>query len=88
MVVEGKIRLHRKEREIAVVSNKESFGAWALFDSEPRLATATTVEDSHILRISKEDFMDLISDNTTITESVFRALVKQVRGLVERRPEG
>lgn len=87
MVVDGKVRLHRNGDEIAVASNKQGFGTWALFDNEPRLATATAVEDSLILKISKEDFLDLLSDHTIITESVFRALTKQVRGLVERRIE-
>lgn len=88
MVVDGKVRLHRNGEEISIVSNKQGFGTWALFDSEPRLATATAVEDSLILKISKEDFLDLLSDHTSITESVFRALVKQIRGIVERRIEG
>lgn len=85
LIVDGKVRLHRDGEEISVVSNKQGFGTWALFDGEPRLASATAVDDSHILRISKEDFLDVLSDHTTITESVFRALVKQIRGLVEGR---
>lgn len=87
MVVDGAIRLHRNGEDIASVSVKQGFGTWALFDSEPRLATATATVDSHILRISKEDFLDLLSDHTSITESIFRALVKQIRSLVEGRLE-
>ncbi len=49
---------------------------------EPRVATATTLDDSTLLRISKEDFFDLLSDHTNITESVFKALVKKIRSLI------
>lgn len=87
MVVEGRIRLHRSAEEIAVVAEKEGFGTLALFDDEPRLATATASEDSYLLKITKEDFLDLISDHISITESVFKALVKRIRSLVQNRFE-
>ena len=82
MIVEGKVRLHRNGEEVRVAGDKEIFGAWALFDDEPRLATATTVEETSLLRISREDFLDLLADHTNITESVFKALVKKIRDLI------
>ena len=87
MIVEGRILLHRSGGELATLVSKEGFGTLALFDTEPRIATATAIEDSYLLRISKEDFLDLLSDHTNITESVFKALVKQIRGLVHDRFE-
>src|SRR5215204_3758968 len=46
MLIDGKVRLHRSGQEIKIATHKEIFGTWALFDDEPRLATATTLEDS------------------------------------------
>jgi CRP-like cAMP-binding protein len=86
MLMEGKVRLHRKGEEISTASGKETFGTWALFDTEPRLATATALEDCSLLRIAREDFLDLLSDHTSITESVFKALVKRIRTLIQDEP--
>jgi CRP/FNR family cyclic AMP-dependent transcriptional regulator len=82
MVIEGAVRLHRDEEEVTVAKNKDVFGTWSLFDDEPRIATATTLEDSLLLRIAKEDFVDLLSDHIRITQSVFKALVKSMRGQI------
>jgi hypothetical protein len=37
-----------------------------------------------VLTISRDDFYDLLSDNTEITASIFAMLVKRFRQLVER----
>ena len=82
LVIDGKVRLHRGGSEIMIAVNKDIFGTWALFDDEPRVATATTLDDTSLLRISREDFLDLLSDHTNITESVFKSLVKKIRSLI------
>ncbi|HSE40328.1 MAG TPA: cyclic nucleotide-binding domain-containing protein [Acidobacteriota bacterium] len=82
LVLEGRVRLHRGGNEIMVAQSKDIFGTWALFDDEPRVATAVTLDDTTLLRISKEDFLDLLSDHTNITESVFKSLVKKIRSLI------
>lgn len=82
MVIEGAVRLHRGGEEVTVARSKEVFGTWSLFDDEPRIATATTLEDSLLLRIAKDDFVDLLSDHIRITQSVFKALMKNIRGQI------
>jgi len=84
MVIEGAVRLHRSGEEVTVARNKEVFGIWSLFDDEPRIATATATEDSLLLRIAKDDFVDLLSDHIRITQSVFKALMKNIKGQIYR----
>jgi len=84
LVVEGKVRLHRGVLEIMVAGSGDPFGTWALFDDEPRVGTATPVEETRVLRLNKEDFIDLLADNVGITQGVLKALVKRVRGLIGR----
>ena len=84
LVLEGKVRLHREGREITVAGVHEAFGTWALFDESPRVATATAVEESHLLRINRDDFVDLLAENVHITEGVLKTVVGRLRGLVER----
>ena len=82
LVLEGQVRLHRKNLDFAVLGPQEAFGTWALFDPEPRVATATTLEDTRLLRVSRDDFIDLLSDHVQITQGVLRALTKRLRGLI------
>ena len=84
VVLDGEVRLHRDNEQITVAQTNDTFGAWALFDDKPRVATATAAEDGRLLRIYREDFLDLLSDNSQITEAVLKMIVGRLRGLLER----
>jgi CRP-like cAMP-binding protein len=84
MVIEGKVRLTRGDQEVMVAEKKDVFGTWALFDDEPRVAAATTLESSLLLQIDKEDFIDLLADHVAITQSVLKTMVKRLRNLMTR----
>ena len=92
VVLEGQVRLHRGEIEIGIVEAKGALGAWALLDDEPRVANADVVEEASMLRIDKDDFIDLLSDHVEITQGLLRTLTRRLHGLAgrvgfERRPE-
>ncbi len=82
VVLEGKVRLHSGGEEIMIAGQKDSFGAWSLLDITTHVATATALEETRLLKIDKEDFVDLLPDHVTITRSIFRALVKKIRSLM------
>ncbi len=84
LVLEGNVRLHRGEDEITTAGPREAFGTWALFDEEPRVTTATAVEDSCLLRIDRDEFLELLSDHTEITQAVLKSLAGRMRGLIGR----
>jgi len=84
MVIAGKVRLTRSGQEVMVAQSKDVFGTWALFDDEPRVATAMTLESTRLLRIDKEDFIDLLADHVGITQSILKTMVKRLRNLMTR----
>lgn len=84
VVIEGKVRLTRGGKEVMVAKNMDAFGTWALFDDEPRVATATALEPSQILRLDKEEFIDLLADHVGITQSIMKTLTKKLRTLITR----
>ena len=84
LVLDGKIRLHKDDQDVMIASKRDAFGTWALFEDELRVVTATSLEESHLLRIDKDDFVDLLADNVRITQSIMEALVHRVRGLMNR----
>lgn len=84
LILKGKVRLHRGDEEITTAGEREAIGTWSLFDDEPRVATATAAEDSRLLRIDREEFLELLSDHTEITQAVLKNIAERMRGLLDR----
>ena len=84
LVLDGKVRLHRNSQEISVSGPHEAFGTWSLFDNQPRVATATALEETLVLKILREDFYDLLSDHVRIAEALLRSMARSLRSLAER----
>ncbi len=84
MVVSGAVRLHRDGQDLTMAKANETFGTWALFDDEPRVATATVAHDATLLRIDKEEFVELLADNVALTMGVLKAVVGRLRRLAAR----
>ncbi len=84
VVVEGAVALSRDGDLLATARPNEVLGAWALFEeNDPMPFTAKATEDTRLLRIGREDFYDLLADNTEITSAIFSTLVQRFRKLVE-----
>ena len=85
VIVDGAVELSRNGEVLTVARQNEILGAWALFDeSDPIPVSAKTIEDTKLLRIGRDDFYDLLSDNSEITSAIFSTLVKRFRKLVEQ----
>ncbi len=84
LVLEGGVRLHTGETEITRAEAKEAFGTWALFDEQPRVVTASALEDTRLLRIDRDDFVDLLADHVQITQAILKSMVTRLRNLVDR----
>lgn len=85
VIVDGSVELQRNGEAVANAKQNDVLGAWALFDeADPLPVTAKTLEDTRLLRIARDDFYDLLSDNSEITSAIFSTLVKRFRKLVEQ----
>ena len=82
VVVQGRVRLEKNGEEVMVATAGQSFGTWALFDNQPRLMKAISVDNVDLLKISSEDFYDLLSDHEEITPVMFRAIIERVKTLI------
>jgi CRP-like cAMP-binding protein len=87
VIVDGSVEILRGTERLHVARQNEVLGAWALFDTDPMPVTAKASDDVRLLRISRDDFFDLLSDNMEITASIFATLVKRFRRIVEE-PNG
>jgi len=81
LVIEGRVNLQRGSTPVMTAGPKDAFGTWALFDDEPRVATATALEPTEVLRIARDDFLDVLADNVRVTEGILKAMVRRLRAL-------
>jgi CRP-like cAMP-binding protein len=86
VIIDGAVELIRNGEAIDTARRNNVLGAWALFEeSDPMPVTARAVEDTRLLRIGRDDFYDLLADNSEITSALFSTLVKRFRKLVEQQ---
>jgi serine/threonine protein phosphatase PrpC len=60
VVLTGKIRVHHAESLLVELGPGEHFGEMALVDRQPRSASVTAVEDTHLLVMRRRDFLGLV----------------------------
>jgi len=88
LILVGEVELTRGGRKELTVGPGEDIGVWALFDGEPRVFAARATRNTHALKISQDDFYDLLSDHTDIVQTLFRTLVKRIRRVLSDRTSG
>jgi CRP-like cAMP-binding protein len=84
VILDGSVEISQKDQAVTVAKQNDVLGAWALFDTDPMPVTARTAEDTRLLRIGRDEFFDLLSDNMEITASIFSTLVRRFRQLLQQ----
>ena len=84
VILDGAVEISRNGSILHVAKQNEVLGSWALFDDSPLPVIAKTLEDTALLRISRDDFYDLLSDNMELAASIFSTLVRRFRKLIEQ----
>jgi CRP-like cAMP-binding protein len=65
--------------ELARLSVGDCFGEMAIFDAETRSASVYAVGACSILRISRDDLVDVVMDHPTIALELLRMFVRRLR---------
>lgn len=84
VIMDGSVELLQEGVPLEVARQNDVVGSWALLDSAPLPVTARALEDTTLLRIAREDFYELLSDNTEIISAIFSTLVRRFRALLEQ----
>lgn len=79
LVVKGHVRVHAGGSALATLGEGECFGEMAILDNAPRSATVTATESLVTLKITREDFFEILSDRPEIARSVFAVLTARLR---------
>lgn len=80
---EGKVKVFTrgdegKEQIIHISSSGEIIGYRSMFSGDPYKVSATTLEDSNICFIAKEDFLNMLDSNITLRNNIMKELSKEL----------
>jgi len=83
-VYKGKVKLSKlgengKEQVIRFAKTADILGYRSLFSNEPYQATATALEDSYICHLSKDKFMGLMKENTSLSWNTMQLLSNDLK---------
>lgn len=79
IIVSGRVKIHIEDRQVDVLTQGGAFGEMAIFDAQPRSATATTLEPSDCLELTQEQLYDAIEETPEIALNIIRALSRRIR---------
>jgi CRP-like cAMP-binding protein len=81
VVVRGAVRVLTDRGQVARLRAGECVGEMAALDWEPRSATVIADEPSLLIRLDRNDLMDLLSDHPELINSLAHVLVERIRDM-------
>lgn len=85
IIKKGMVRIYHedanpdREKEVAMLGDNDFFGEMALIGEKPRNATAQTVEESEIFKLTREDFMSLVGSNPNMASKISTEFLSRLK---------
>lgn len=79
VVVDGSVAIERNGEHIARLGEGECVGEMAALDWEPRSATVRASEPTRLIRLERNDLMDLLADYPELVRNLAMVLVARIR---------
>ena len=79
IIVEGRVRVHRHTKDLAILGSGDVFGELAALDPEPRAASVTAVNDALLFELDGTSLYALMSDRVEVVRGLIRILCNRVR---------
>ena len=79
LIVDGRVKVHKGDKQLVQLGVRDVFGEMAVLDSEPRSASVTVVEDAVLLKIGRDDFRDILAERPEIAMGVMKVLTRRLR---------
>ena len=85
VVVSGKMRAHVGGHTLNELGERDVFGEMALLDPEPRVATVSAIEDTHLFRLDAGPFYELMADHPEVARGIIGVLAGRLRVATRER---
>jgi hypothetical protein len=80
VIVDGDVRVHSEQKEIATFGNHEAFGELGILDAASiASASVTALSNTRLLRFDQQTFLKLLHEHTEVAQNTLRVLAKRLR---------
>jgi CRP-like cAMP-binding protein len=79
LIVEGTVRVHRGDADLAELGPEDYFGEMSILDGEPRSASVTAHTDCLLLCIDQAGFQAILSRHFEVALTIIRTLTHRLR---------
>lgn len=79
IIISGKVRVHDGEMTLDYLGVPDFFGEMSALDPEPRSASITAVEETHIFQIGQDALYNLMQRQSGVARAVIRVLCQRLR---------
>ena len=79
LVTSGRVRIVKRESEIAVLVRGTCLGEMAVLEKAPRSADAVVLDEAVFLRIASDDFYEVLAENPALAQAFVRLLSRRLR---------
>mgnify|MGYP001544814445 CR=1 FL=1 len=79
LIVDGRVKVHSGDTIFVELGEGTCFGEMAILDTEPRSASITALENLVLLRISRDDFSELLVEKPEIARGILLVLTHRLR---------
>ena len=84
IILEGRVKISRisddgREVILSMLSDGDFFGEMSLLDGHPRSANVTATEESELLVIRREEFLQMLKDFPQIAINLLKELAQRIR---------
>ena len=80
-LVDGKVKVHIDQFQLAQLEPGSYFGEMALFDSQPRSASVVALEESKCLVLTRQQVYEAMKESPSVALNMIRVLCQRVRKL-------
>ncbi len=79
IIIEGEMKVHDGDKELARLGNRKVFGELAALDPEPRSASITALRDSQLFRLEQGPLYDLMAEHVDVVKGIMHVLCNRMR---------
>jgi CRP/FNR family transcriptional regulator, cyclic AMP receptor protein len=84
IIIEGKVKISRRnsdDREVilSILSESDFFGEMSIIDGESRSANVTAMDDSKLLIIQRNEFLELLHSHPEVSIALLHELTQRLR---------
>nr|WP_321233892.1 sigma 54-interacting transcriptional regulator [uncultured Psychroserpens sp.] len=81
VIVDGSVKVHENNYIFSTMQKGECFGEYALIDDQKRSAAVSTLENTTLIKINRDRFLDIMSSDSGFSLGILTVLIKRHRNI-------